>query len=147
MGVKDPEATFSACFGAAFMMWHPNKYANLLADKIKNHNVNAWLVNTGWSGGSYGVGARIKLKYTRAILDAIHNGDFDNVSFVKENDFKLQIPTSCPGVPSEILVPENTWKDQEKFKEIKNKLINLFKDNFNQFKDQVDNKIIQAGPK
>lgn len=109
--------------------------------------MNAWLVNTGWSGGSYGVGARIKLKYTRAILDAIHNGDFDNVSFVKENDFKLQIPTSCPGVPSEILVPENTWKDQEKFKEIKNKLINLFKDNFNQFKDQVDNKIIQAGPK
>jgi phosphoenolpyruvate carboxykinase (ATP) len=129
------------------MMWHPNKYANLLAEKIKNHNVNAWLVNTGWSGGSYGVGARIKLKYTRAILDAIHNGDFDNVSFVKENDFNLQIPTSCPDVPSEILVPENTWQDQAKFSAVKNKLINLFKDNFNQFKDQVDNKIIQAGPK
>jgi len=147
MGVKDPKATFSACFGAAFMMWHPNKYANLLADKIKKHKVNAWLINTGWSGGSYGVGSRIKLKYTRAILNGIHNGDFDNIEFAREADFDLQIPTSCPEVPSEILIPENTWKDQEKFREVKSKLVNLFKENFKQFEDQVDLNINKAGPK
>jgi phosphoenolpyruvate carboxykinase (ATP) len=147
MGIKEPQATFSACFGAAFMMWHPNKYAKLLAEKMKKHEVNAWLVNTGWSGGSFGVGSRIKLKYTRAILDAIHAGNFNNIDFIQESDFELQIPKSCPGVPDEILIPENTWQDQGKFKEVKTKLINLFKENFKQFEKQVDPEISKAGPK
>ena len=95
MGVTEPQATFSACFGAAFMMWHPNKYAELLADKMKQHSVNAWLINTGWTGGGHGVGSRIKLKYTRAMIDAIHRGDFDGVSYTKDAEFGFDIPQSC----------------------------------------------------
>ena len=106
MGVTEPQATFSANFGAAFMMWHPNKYAELLAEKIKQHNATAWLVNTGWTGGAYGTGSRIRLKYTRAIIDAIHNDDFDKVDFVKDEAFGFNIPVSCPGVPAEILIPK-----------------------------------------
>ncbi len=146
MGVKEPQATFSACFGAAFMMWHPNTYAELLAQKMKTHQVNAWLVNTGWSGGDYGLGARIKLKYTRAILDAIHHGDFNEVAVHKEKEFGLNIPLSCPGVPAEILVPENTWEDKSKFDKTKSKLVNLFVKNFKQFESQVSPEILKAGP-
>ena len=116
MGVTEPQATFSACFGAAFMMWHPNKYAELLADKIKKHNAKAWLVNTGWTGGAYGVGSRIKLKYTRAIIDAIQNNDFDDVETVIDPEFGFEIPTSCPDVPAELLVPKNTWDDKSKYR-------------------------------
>jgi phosphoenolpyruvate carboxykinase (ATP) len=147
MGVTEPEATFSACFGAAFMMWHPNKYAELLADKIKKHNANAWLVNTGWTGGAYGVGSRIKLKYTRAIIDAIHNNDFNNVETVVDNEFGFEIPLSCPGVPSEILVPKNTWTDKNKYDEVKEKLVGLFQNNFKDFEASVNAEIIAAGPK
>ena len=86
------------------MMWHPNKYAELLAEKIKKHQAKAWLVNTGWTGGAYGVGSRIKLKYTRAIIDAIHNNSFEKVDFVTDPEFGIQVPLSCPGVPSEILL-------------------------------------------
>jgi phosphoenolpyruvate carboxykinase (ATP) len=125
---------------------HPTVYAEILGKKIDEHRSNAYLVNTGWSGGSSGVGSRIKLKYTRAILDAIHNGDFNNGEFISENEFDFQIPKSCPGVPDEILVPENTWEDQGKFKEVKTKLINLFKENFKQFEKQVDPEISKAGP-
>lgn len=147
MGVKEPSATFSACFGAAFMMWHPNKYATLLSKKMKEHETTAWLVNTGWSGGDYGVGSRIKLKFTRAIIDAIHQGSFDDVSFHKEENFGLEIPMTCPNVPSEILIPENTWADKGKFKSIKSKLVNLFIDNFKQFEGKVSPEIAKAGPK
>lgn len=146
MGIKEPQATFSACFGAAFMMWHPNTYAELLAKKMKECQVSAWLVNTGWSGGAFGVGSRIKLKYTRAILDAIHQGDFDQVKTQKEEDFGLEIPLSCPKVPSEILVPENTWKDQKQFSKTKSALVELFRENFEKFKHQVDENIAKAGP-
>lgn len=147
MGVTEPQATFSACFGAAFMMWHPNKYAELLADKIKKHDAKAWLVNTGWTGGAYGVGSRIKLKYTRAIIDAIHNNDFDNVETVIDPEFGFEVPLSCPGVPSEILVPKNTWENKEKYDEVKSKLVNLFKDNFTAFEASVNTEIADAGPK
>ncbi len=147
MGVTEPQATFSACFGAAFMMWHPNKYAELLAQKIKKHNAKAWLVNTGWTGGAYGVGSRIKLKYTRAIIDAIHNNDFDNVDTVTDQEFGFEIPLSCPGVPSEILIPKNTWADKNKYDEIKEKLVNLFQDNFKAFEASVNSEIVEAGPK
>ena len=147
MGVTEPEATFSACFGAAFMMWHPNKYAELLAEKIRKHNATAWLVNTGWTGGAYGTGSRIKLRYTRAIIDAIHNGSFDNVEMVEDKEFGLMIPTSCPDVPSELLIPSNTWEDKAAYAATKNKLTGLFQENFKQFADQVNADIVAAGPK
>ncbi len=147
MGVTEPQATFSACFGAAFMMWHPNKYAELLADKIKKHNAKAWLVNTGWTGGAYGVGSRIKLKYTRAIIDAIHNNDFDNVETIVDPEFGFEIPLSCPGVPSELLVPKNTWEDKERYDEVKEKLVKLFQNNFKEFEASVNTEIVAAGPK
>lgn len=146
MGVTEPEATFSANFGAAFMMWHPNKYAELLAEKMKEHNATAWLVNTGWTGGGYGVGSRIKLKYTRAIIDAIHNGGFDDAEWVSDEHFGFSVPTSCPGVPSELLIPKNTWENKDKYDEVKQKLIGLFQENFEQFKAQVNPEIINAGP-
>ena len=146
MGVTEPEATFSACFGAAFMMWHPNKYAEILAEKIKQHNVTAWLVNTGWTGGPYGIGSRIKLKYTRAMIDAIHNKDFDNSEFVTDEEFGFQIPKSCPNVPSEVLFPRSTWGDKEKYDKTKSKLITLFNENFKQFEANVNKAIVEAGP-
>jgi len=147
MGVTEPQATFSACFGAAFMMWHPNKYAELLAQKIKEHKATAWLINTGWTGGAHGVGSRIKLKYTRAMIDAIHNKDFDNVSYVKDEEFGFMIPESCPGVPSEVLIPKNTWDDKDRYDEVKNKLVSLFNNNFRKFEANVNKDIINAGPK
>jgi phosphoenolpyruvate carboxykinase (ATP) len=147
MGVTEPEATFSACFGAAFMMWHPNKYAELLAEKMKETGANAWLVNTGWSGGAYGVGSRMKLKYTRAIIEAIQGGAFENVATVIDTEFGIEVPTSCPGIPSEILVPKNTWEDKTAYDAVKAKLVKLFQDNFKQFEAGVNPEILAAGPK
>ena len=147
MGVTEPQATFSACFGAAFMMWHPNKYAELLAEKIKEHKATAWLVNTGWTGGAHGVGSRMSLKYTRAMIDAIHNNDFDNVEFTTDEEFGVQIPLSCPNVPSEILIPKNTWEDKEQYHEVKKKLVGLFNENFKKFEADVNSEIVEAGPK
>ncbi len=147
MGIVDPEATFSACFGAAFMIWHPNKYATLLAKKIKECNAQAWMINTGWTGGSYGVGSRIKLRYTRAMIDAIHNHAFDNAVMVVDPEFGIEIPTICPGVPSELLMPRNTWANKEKYDAVKQKLVLLFQENFKQFEQGVDPAIAQAGPK
>ena len=147
MGVTEPQATFSACFGAAFMMWHPNRYAELLAEKIKKHKVTAWLVNTGWTGGPHGVGSRIKLKYTRAMIDAIHHGDFDSVAFKEDAAFGFRIPESCPGVPAEVLSPKNTWDDKDAFEATKSKLIGLFNKNFKKFEAGVNEEIIAAGPK
>ncbi len=147
MGVTEPQATFSACFGAAFMMWHPNRYAALLAEKIKKHQANAWLVNTGWTGGAFGVGSRIKLKYTRAIIDAIHNNDFETVETTVDPEFGFEIPLACPGVPSELLVPRNTWEEKERYDVVKEKLVKLFQDNFNQFEASVNPEIVAAGPK
>ena len=146
MGVTEPQATFSANFGAAFMMWHPNKYAELLAEKMRKHQARAWLVNTGWTGGSYGVGSRIKLKYTRAMIDAIHNNSFDNVAMEQDPDFGFEIPAECPGVPSEILMPKNTWEDKAGYDAIKQKLVGLFRDNFKQFEAKVNPEIVKAGP-
>lgn len=143
MGVTEPQATFSANFGAAFMMWHPNKYAELLADKMKKHGAKAWLVNTGWTG----TGSRIKLKYTRAIIDAIHNGSFDDVETVMEPHFGLEIPTTCPDVPAEVLIPENTWKDKDAYQATLEKLVKLFNENFKQFEQGVNDDILAAAPK
>jgi phosphoenolpyruvate carboxykinase (ATP) len=147
MGITEPEATFSACFGAAFMMWHPNKYAELLAKKLKGSNAQAWLVNTGWTGGQYGIGSRFKLKYTRAIIDAIHNGDFDNVDSIVDENFGFEVPLACPGVPDKKLVPKKTWEEPLKYEKVKAKLIKLFQKNFKQFEADVNPAIVAAGPK
>ncbi len=147
MGVTEPSATFSACFGAAFMPWHPNKYAELLAEKITKHGAKAWLVNTGWTGGPYGIGSRIKLKYTRAIIDAIHANDFDQVEMIDEHVFGFKIPTTCPNVPSEILHPKETWVDKKGYENTLQKLSELFKTNFKKYEKGVNKEIVAAGPK
>lgn len=146
MGVKEPQATFSACFGAAFMVWHPNRYAELLAEKMKESGAKAWLVNTGWTGGGFGVGSRIKLKYTRAIIDAIHNGSFEDVEWNSFDSFGLEVPATCPDVPSEILMPQNTWEDQGAYEKTLAKLVGLFQENFKQFEANTNQDIIVAGP-
>lgn len=133
MGVTEPVATFSSCFGAAFMVWKPTVYAKLLAEKIMQHNTNVWLINTGWIGGGYGVGKRIDLKYTRAMIDAIHENLFQNISFDTEPYFNLSIPTACANVPSEILNPIDAWADKEAYRQQANKLKTLFEDNFLKF--------------
>ncbi|RWR74061.1 Phosphoenolpyruvate carboxylase [Cinnamomum micranthum f. kanehirae] len=152
-GIKEPTATFSACFGAAFIMLHPTKYAAMLAEKMQKHGATGWLVNTGWSGGSYGLGNRIKLTYTRKIIDAIHSGALLKANYKKTEVFGLDSPTEIEDVPSEILDPVNTWSDKKAYKDTLLKLAGLFKKNFEGFvnyKIGKDNKlteeILAAGP-
>ncbi|MCJ8347155.1 phosphoenolpyruvate carboxykinase (ATP), partial [bacterium] len=146
MGVTDPEATFSACFGAAFMVWHPTKYAEILRDYINKNDTNVWLVNTGWTGGSFGVGSRFSLKYTRAIIDNILGGQLANAEFSVDPIFGLATPSSCENVPSEVLNPVNTWSDKDAYHKTANKLAKLFNDNFETYKDQADAEILAANP-
>jgi phosphoenolpyruvate carboxykinase (ATP) len=134
MGVTEPQATFSACFGAAFMVWHPQKYAELLAEKMETHGANAWLINTGWVGGGYGVGERIKLRYTRAIIDAIHSGELSEAATTTEPVFGLAIPTTCAGMPTDLLVPKNAWQDTAAYDKQAAHLVTLFRTNFEKFK-------------
>ncbi|XP_042509301.1 phosphoenolpyruvate carboxykinase (ATP) 1-like, partial [Macadamia integrifolia] len=152
-GIKEPQATFSACFGAAFIMLHPTKYAAMLAEKMQKHGATGWLVNTGWSGGRYGSGNRIKLAYTRKIIDAIHSGSLLGANYEKTKVFGLEIPTEIEGVPSEILDPINTWPDKQAYDESLIKLAGLFKKNFEGFVNyQIGNdislmeQILAAGP-
>jgi phosphoenolpyruvate carboxykinase (ATP) len=146
VGVTEPEATFSACFGAAFMVWHPSKYAELLAAKMAEYGTTAWLINTGWTGGPYGIGSRIKLRYTRAIIDAIHDGSLDNVEFITDPIFGLAVPATCPNVPDEMLIPKNTWQDEAAYDAQAGKLANLFIKNFEKYKAGSSEAIINAGP-
>jgi phosphoenolpyruvate carboxykinase (ATP) len=146
VGVTEPEATFSACFGAPFLVWHPSKYAELLAKKMREHGSAAWLVNTGWSGGAYGTGARMRLKYTRAIIDAIHDGSLEKSATTTDPVFGLEVPTTCADVPNEILIPKNTWDDKDAFDESAAKLAGLFTDNFQKFADGASEAIQFAGP-
>jgi phosphoenolpyruvate carboxykinase (ATP) len=145
-GVTEPEATFSACFGAPFMAWHPYVYAKLLGDKISKHNVKCWLVNTGWTAGPYGVGHRMELAYTRAMVNAALDGELDDREYVEDAVFGVQVPTSCPGVPAEVLTPRNTWNEKKAYDEQANKLAGMFVENFKQFEDQVPEEVIAAGP-
>ncbi len=147
MGVKDPEATFSACFGAAFMVWHPTKYAELLAAKLKKTGAQAWLVNTGWSGGGHGVGKRMSLKITRALLDAIHDGSLAKAEFHADPVFGLQMPKSCPNVPDDVLNPKNTWADRKAYDEKAKVLAGLFQKNFQKYADRASEAIRAAGPR
>jgi phosphoenolpyruvate carboxykinase (ATP) len=130
MGVTEPEATFSACFGGPFLVWHPTKYAELLALRLKKHGANAWLVNTGWSGGAYGVGSRMKLAYTRAIIDAIHSGELASAEMSQDSHFGLAIPTACSHVPAELLNPKDAWADKEAYDATAQKLLALFEENY-----------------
>jgi phosphoenolpyruvate carboxykinase (ATP) len=145
-GVTEPVATFSACFGAAFLVWHPSKYAELLAEKMRKHGAQAWLVNTGWSGGAYGTGARMKLAYTRSIIDAIHNGSLANSEFIVDPVFQVAVPSSCEGVPDEILTPKNTWSDKDAFDKTALDLASRFAKNFETYKDGCSEEICSAGP-
>ncbi|MDM8518886.1 phosphoenolpyruvate carboxykinase (ATP) [Anaerolineales bacterium HSG6] len=146
VGVVEPQATFSACFGDAFIVWHPSKYAELLAQKMEEHGAKAWLVNTGWTGGPYGTGSRLSLKHTRSIIDAIHDGTLNDVEYVTDPRFGLDVPTSCPNVPSEVLTPKNTWADGAAFEDQAQKLAQLFVDNFEVYKAGSSEAIINAGP-
>jgi len=137
VGIKEPTATFSPCFGGPFLVWHPKKYAEQLADKIKKHGARVWLVNTGWSGGAYGVGARIKLAHTRTIIDAIHNGALAKVRTQPDPVFGFNLVPECLGVPSEILVPRNSWADKAAYDSAAKKLLQLFHDNFKKYEGDV----------
>lgn len=146
-GVTEPQATFSTCFGAPFMVHQPSTYANLLGSLIERHNSKVWLVNTGWSGGPYGVGQRMSIKYTRALLSAALKGELDNVEYVTDPVFGLSIPQACPGVPSEVLNPRLTWKDGAAYDAKALEVAKMFKDNFQKYAETVSEAIRQAGPK
>jgi phosphoenolpyruvate carboxykinase (ATP) len=147
VGVTEPATTFSACFGKAFLPLHPTKYAELLGEKLKKNKVNVWLINTGWSGGGYGVGSRMKLSYTRALITAALNGDLDKVKYETLPTFGLAIPTSCPNVPEKILNPRNTWDDKNAYDSKANSLAGQFVKNFTQYADFANDEILNAAPK
>ena len=146
-GVTEPQLTFSACFGKAFLPLHPVKYAKLLGDKMEKHQVNVWLINTGWSGGPYGVGSRMKLSYTRAMIAAALNGDLANVKYEEHPIFELLMPNECPNVPAEILNPRNTWNNQQDYDKKANELAKAFLNNFDQFKEFASAETLDALPK
>jgi phosphoenolpyruvate carboxykinase (ATP) len=147
VGVTEPQATFSPCFGGPFLVWHPMKYAGLLAEKMQRHRSNVWLVNTGWSGGGYGVGRRMKLALTRAIIDAIHSGQLASVRVVPDSVFGIGVVTECPGVPREVLTPRDAWTDKAAYDTAARKLAGLFQKNFRQYEDKVERDVKEAGPR
>ncbi|MBP6455374.1 MAG: phosphoenolpyruvate carboxykinase (ATP) [Chitinophagaceae bacterium] len=148
VGVTEPQATFSACFGRAFLPLHPTKYADLLGKKLNdNPDINVWLINTGWSGGGYGVGNRMKLSYTRAMITAALKGELDGVEYQNHSVFGMAIPKTCPNVPEELLVPQNTWADKEAYNKTANHLANLFNTNFEKYASQASDEILSASPK
>ena len=146
-GVKEPTSTFSTCFGGPFMPLHPSVYAELLKKKIQKHKVNCWLVNTGWIGGPYGVGSRISIKYTRALLNAALDGKLAKAKFVTDPVFGFQIPTACAGVPANILNPQKTWKDKKAYMEKYMSLAKSFIENFKKYEAGCSKAILAAAPK
>lgn len=146
IGVKEPQATFSACFGEPFMPMHPGVYADLLSEKMDQHGSKAWLINTGWSGGAYGEGNRMKIKYTRAMLNAALDGDLNDVEFVTDARFGFEVPTSCPGVPSDVLQPKTTWANGEAYDATANQLASMFNENFKRYAAGVSAEVNAAAP-
>ena len=144
-GVTEPEATFSSCFGAPFLPLPPQTYANMLGERLAKHQSRCWLINTGWSGGGCGVGRRIKLAYTRAMVQAALAGQLDSVDYQDDAAFKVAVPRSCPGVPSEVLTPRSTWSDPGAYDQKARRLAGLFLENFGQF-ENVPSRIVAAGP-
>ncbi len=145
-GVTEPEATFSACFGAVFLVWPPIKYAHMLGELLEEHRSKVWLVNTGWSGGAYGVGKRMKLSHTRAMVRAALSGKLDYAEFRTDPVFGLSVPTAIPEVPSEVLSPRGTWRDGAAYDAQAKKLAGMFRDNFGRFSG-VSEAVRNAGPK
>jgi phosphoenolpyruvate carboxykinase (ATP) len=145
-GVTEPKETFSACFGAPFLPRHPNTYASMLGEKIARYGVQCWLVNTGWTGGPFGVGQRLRLAHTRAIVRAALAGRLDHTPTVREPAFGLAVPTEVPGVPGDVLLPRRTWSDAAAYDAQAAKLATLFRDNFEQFQEQVHAAVREAGP-
>ncbi len=145
--MTEPDPSFSACFGAAFLVWHPTKYAHMLAERVQKHGSRAWLVNTGWSGGPFGVGQRMSIRHTRAIIDAIHGGQLADAPTTEDPLFGLQVPKHCDGVPGETLFPRNTWKDKRAYDETAKKLAKLFCENFQQYSGVSSEDIRAAGPR
>jgi phosphoenolpyruvate carboxykinase (ATP) len=146
-GVTEPQLTFSTCFGAPFLPLHPTKYAELLGEKMRKHNVNIWLINTGWTGGAYGTGRRMKLSYTRAMITAALTGELDQVSYATHEVFGLHFPISCPNVPAEVLDPRNTWTDKQAYDAKANNLAVQFVKNFEKYADKANAEILAAAPK
>jgi len=146
-GITEPQATFSTCFGAPFMPRHPSVYSKLLGERIAKHDVKCWLVNTGWSGGPYGIGSRISIKYTRALLNAALNGSLNSASYKTDLIFNLEVPTSCPGVPEDILNPKNTWNNKADYDQKAKQLAGNFIENFKQYEAFVSADVVKAGPR
>jgi phosphoenolpyruvate carboxykinase (ATP) len=146
VGVTEPQATFSPCFGGPFLVWHPSKYADLLAQKIRRHGARVWLVNTGWGGGAYGIGRRISLGHTRAIIDAIHRGALVKATRQRDSIFGFDVVTECPGVPSAILTPRSTWPDASRYDAAAARLAALFHDNFRSYESSVGVDVRAAAP-
>ncbi|MFT4777746.1 MAG: phosphoenolpyruvate carboxykinase (ATP) [Flavobacteriales bacterium] len=146
-GITEPQTVFSACFGSPFLPLHPTKYAEMLGAKMDQNEVNVWLVNTGWSGGEYGEGKRMKLSYTRSMITAALEGKLDNVEFKEHNVFGLQMPMTCPDVPAEILAPRNTWSDKSAYDHKANELAKKFVMNFEKYSDFANEEILSAAPK
>jgi phosphoenolpyruvate carboxykinase (ATP) len=145
-GVTEPKSTFSACFGAPFLPLHPALYAEMLGKRIRGHNVNVWMINTGWSGGSYNVGKRIQLSYTRVMISAALEGKLDNIIYKPHPVFGMLIPTQCEGVPSEMLDPKNTWLDKQAYDAMAKNLAQQFIENFKKYTNRVSQEILSAAP-
>jgi phosphoenolpyruvate carboxykinase (ATP) len=146
-GVKEPQATFSSCFGAVFLVWHPAKYAEMLGRLIEEHGSNVWLVNTGWTGGPYGVGSRMKLPHTRQMVNALLHGELAGVKTTADPVFGLAVPTAIPGVPKDVLRPRETWKDAAAYDAQAKKLAGMFQENFKKFESFVSDAVKKAGPR
>ena len=146
MGVTEPQATFSTCFGAPFMPRHPSIYADLLSKKIRENDAKCWLINTGWIAGGADASSRIKISWTRNLLNAAINGNLDNVVFVKDERFGFEIPTTCEGVPDRILQPRETWDDETRYDNVANLLAQMFIENFQQYADGCSEEVVAAGP-
>ncbi len=144
-GIKEPQTTFSTCFGAPFLPLHPSVYADMLGKKIDEHDTNVYLVNTGWSGGPYGVGQRMAIKHTRAMVSAALNGELEKVDFVPHPLFKVLMPTACPGVPAEVLDPRQTWADKDAYDAAAKDLAARFAKNFAKY-ENMPKEIVEAGP-
>ena len=146
-GVQEPQPTFSTCFGEPFMPMDPSIYAEMLGERIEKYDTKVYLINTGWAGGPYGVGSRMKLKYTRAMVTAALNGDIDKAEYKHDEVFNLDVPQSCPNVPDEIMNPRDTWEDKTAYDESAKKLAKMFQENFAKKYPNMPKNIADAGPK
>jgi len=145
-GVTEPKGTFSTCFAAPFLPLHPARYADMLSERLRKHGAQVWLINTGWTGGSYGEGSRIQLKYTRDMVGAILNDALNKVSFAADPVFKVLVPATCPGVPPQLLQPRNTWKRPTEYDAKARQLAELFRNNFASYASEVPEAVRASGP-